>query len=191
MDKWQRRCEDDPDRDVGRAAGAPPATMQDLEERIPMAELDIITVGRSGVDLYPLEIDKGLEDISSFGKFLGGSPTNVAVAAARYGHRSAVVTGVGNDPFGRFVRTEMRRLGVDDRHVVTKAAYNTPVTFCEIFPPDNFPLYFYREPSAPDLELTWEDLPLEAIRDASIFWISPTRCQGSTTTPLPMIDGLP
>ena len=136
--------------------------------------LDVLTIGRCGIDIYPLQVGVGLEDVESFGKFLGGSPTNVAVAAARYGHRSAVVTGVGNDPFGRFVRTEMRRLGVDDRHVVTKAAYNTPVTFCEIFPPDNFPLYFYREPSAPDLELTWEDLPLEAIRDASIFWISVT-----------------
>ena len=134
----------------------------------------MLTIGRCGIDIYPLQVGVGLEDVESFGKFLGGSPTNVAVAAARYGHRSAVVTGVGNDPFGRFVRTEMRRLGVDDRHVVTKAAYNTPVTFCEIFPPDDFPLYFYREPSAPDLELTWEDLPLEAIRDASIFWISVT-----------------
>ena len=136
--------------------------------------LDVLTIGRCGIDIYPLQVGVGLEDVESFGKFLGGSPTNVAVAAARYGHDSAVLTGVGNDPFGRFVRTEMRRLGVDDRHVVTKAAYNTPVTFCEIFPPDNFPLYFYREPSAPDLELTWEDLPLDAIRDASIFWISAT-----------------
>ena len=103
--------------------------------------LDVLTIGRCGIDIYPLQVGVGLEDVESFGKFLGGSPTNVAVAAARYGHRSAVVTGVGNDPFGRFVHTEMRRLGVDDRHVVTKAAYNTPVTFCEIFPPDDFPLY--------------------------------------------------
>ena len=115
--------------------------------------LDVLTIGRCGIDIYPLQVGVGLEDVESFGKFLGGSPTNVAVAAARYGHRSAVVTGVGNDPFGRFVHTEMRRLGVDDRHVVTKAAYNTPVTFCEIFPPDDFPLYFYRDPIAPDLML--------------------------------------
>lgn len=56
--------------------------------------------GRCGIDIYPLQVGVGLEDVESFGKFLGGSPTNVAVAAARYGHRSAVVTGVGNDPFG-------------------------------------------------------------------------------------------
>ena len=89
--------------------------------------------------------------MESFGKFLGGSPTNVAVAAARYGHRSAVVTGVGNDPSGASCAPRCAAWGVADRHVVTKAAYNTPVTFCEIFPPDDFPLYFYREPSAP----TW------------------------------------
>ncbi len=71
------------------------------------SDLDIITFGRSGVDIYPLEIEKGLEDINSFGKFLGGSPTNVAVAAARLGHTPAVITGVGDDPFGRYVVQEM------------------------------------------------------------------------------------
>ncbi|CAM3082770.1 5-dehydro-2-deoxygluconokinase [Actinomyces slackii] len=136
--------------------------------------LDVLTIGRCGIDIYPLQVGVGLEEVETFGKFLGGSPTNVAVAAARYGHTSAVVTGVGADPFGRFVRTEMRRLGVDDEYVVTKADYNTPVTFCEIFPPDDFPLYFYREPSAPDLELTAADMPMEAIRSASIFWVSAT-----------------
>ena len=93
--------------------------------------LDVLTIGRCGVDIYPLQIGVGLEDVESFGKFLGGSPTNVAVAASRYRHRSAVVTGVGDDPFGRFVRAEMRRLGVYDDYVVTKPEFNTPVTFCE------------------------------------------------------------
>ena len=136
--------------------------------------LDVLTIGRCGIDIYPLQTGVGLEDVESFGKFLGGSPTNVAVATARYRHRSAVVTGVGDDPFGRFVRAEMRRLGVHDDYVVTKPAFNTPVTFCEIFPPDDFPLYFYREPSAPDLELTEQDIPSEAVREARIFWISAT-----------------
>ncbi|SDN27388.1 5-dehydro-2-deoxygluconokinase [Actinomyces ruminicola] len=136
--------------------------------------LDVLTIGRCGIDIYPLQIGVGLEDVESFGKFLGGSPTNVAVAAARYRHRSAVITGVGDDPFGRFVCSEMRRLGVYDDYVVTKSDFNTPVTFCEIFPPDNFPLYFYREPSAPDLELNEDDIPGDAVRDAAIFWISAT-----------------
>lgn len=136
--------------------------------------LDVLTIGRCGIDVYPLQTGVGLEAVETFGKFLGGSPTNVAVAAASYRHRSAVITGVGNDPFGRFVCTEMRRLGVYDNYVVTKSAFNTPVTFCEIFPPDNFPLYFYREPSAPDLELTLQDIPTDTVRDARIFWITAT-----------------
>jgi 5-dehydro-2-deoxygluconokinase len=101
---------------------------------------DVITMGRVGVDLYPLQIGVGLEDVTSFGKFLGGSATNVAVAAARHGRRTAVITRTGDDPFGRFVRREVRRLGVDDRYVSTVPDLPTPVTFCEIFPPDDFPL---------------------------------------------------
>ncbi|MFT0847578.1 5-dehydro-2-deoxygluconokinase [Actinomycetaceae bacterium L2_0104] len=138
------------------------------------APLDLLSIGRSGVDVYPLQTGIGLEDVTSFGKFLGGSPTNVAVAAARLGERSAVITGVGDDPFGRFVRREMRRLGVSDEFVVRNSNFNTPVTFCEIFPPDDFPLYFYREPSAPDLQLSPEDIDLDAVRDAKVFWLSVT-----------------
>jgi 5-dehydro-2-deoxygluconokinase len=126
------------------------------------------------VDIYPLQTGVGLEDVETFGKFLGGSPTNVAVAAARLGHPSAVVTGVGHDSFGRFVRREMVRLGVRDDYVITTPQFATPVTFCEIFPPDNFPLYFYRQPSAPDLQLRAEDLPRDAIRAAKLFWVSVT-----------------
>ena len=103
-------------------------------------ELDLLTIGRCGVDVYPFQTGIGLEDVTSFGKFLGGSPTNVAVAAARQGARSAVITEVGDDPFGRFVCREMKRLGVSDRFVARNEDYNTPVTFCEIFPPDDFPL---------------------------------------------------
>lgn len=91
-------------------------------------------MGRSGVDIYPLQSGLGLEDVETFGKFLGGSPTNVAVAAARMGHTAAVITGVGDDPFGKFVRKEMCRLGVSDQFVITTKNYKTPVTFCEIFP---------------------------------------------------------
>lgn len=137
-------------------------------------QLDLLTIGRSGIDVYPFQTGIGLEDVTSFGKFLGGSPTNVAVAAARQGVRSAVITAVGDDPFGRFIRREMGRLGVSDRFVVRNEDYSTPVTFCEIFPPDDFPLYFYRQPKAPDLELTESDIPVEAVREARIFWFSVT-----------------
>ncbi|MEY9951787.1 5-dehydro-2-deoxygluconokinase [Leifsonia sp. EB34] len=135
---------------------------------------DLITIGRIGVDLYPLQDGVGLEDVETFGKFLGGSATNVSIAAARHGLRSAVVTATGDDPFGRYARRELRRLGVDDRFVGTVDALKTPVTFCEIFPPDHFPLYFYRDPLAPDLAITAKDLDLDAIRSARIYWSTVT-----------------
>lgn len=138
------------------------------------AQIEVVTIGRSGVDIYPLQTGVGLEEVSTFGKFLGGSPTNVAVAAARMGHTAASITGVGDDPFGRFVRSEMVRLGVADEFVVVNSNFNTPVTFCEIFPPDDFPLYFYREPSAPDLQLRPSDIPEDVVRNAKVFLFSGT-----------------
>jgi 5-dehydro-2-deoxygluconokinase len=137
--------------------------------------LEILTMGRVGVDVYPQQIGVGLEDVESFGKYVGGSATNVAVAAARYGHSSAVITRVGDDPFGRFVHKALRGYGVDDRFVGAVPDLPTPVTFCEIFPPDDFPLYFYgRLPKAPDLEIRADELDLDAIRDAGVFWVTVT-----------------
>lgn len=135
---------------------------------------DVITIGRVGVDIYPLQIGVGLEDVTSFGKFLGGSATNVAVAAARHGLKSAVITRTGNDPFGTFIHQELVRLGVSDEFVSGVGGLNTPVVFCEIFPPDDFPLYFYREPKAPDLEITAPELDLDAIRSATVYWSTVT-----------------
>ena len=135
---------------------------------------DVISFGRSGVDIYPLQVGVGLEDVETFGKFLGGSAANVAVAAARLGHRVALVSGVGNDPFGRFVQRALRDLGVSDAMVVVNGAHPTPVTFCEIFPPDDFPLYFYRRPVAPDLQVGGADLDLAAVAGARVFWTTVT-----------------
>jgi 5-dehydro-2-deoxygluconokinase len=144
-------------------------------ERPSSAEpFDVIAIGRSGVDVYPLQTGVGLEDVESFGKFLGGSAANVAVAAARLGNRTALISGTGDDPFGRFVRNELTRLGVDSRYVHTHSEYPTPVTFCEIFPPDDFPLYFYRKPSAPDLQVTADEIDTDAVCDARLFWSTVT-----------------
>ncbi len=138
-------------------------------------DFDVITVGRICVDIYPLQTGVGFEQVETFGKFLGGSATNVAVATARYGRRSAVITGTGDDSFGRFIRREARRLGVDDRWIASMPDLLTQVTFCEIFPPDNFPLYFYgRQPTAADLQITPESLDLDAIRAAGVFWVTAT-----------------
>jgi 5-dehydro-2-deoxygluconokinase len=135
---------------------------------------DVLTMGRVGVDIYPLQIGIGLQDVSTFGKYLGGSATNVAVAAARLGHGSAVITRTGEDPFGVFVHQALRGYGVDDRFVTAVPGLPTPVTFCEIFPPDNFPIYFYRYPKAPDLEISADELDYEAIAAARVFWVTVT-----------------
>ncbi|GAB92936.1 5-dehydro-2-deoxygluconokinase [Gordonia rhizosphera] len=135
---------------------------------------DVLAIGRSGVDIYPQQIGVGLEEVTSFGKFLGGSAANVTVAAARLGQSSALISGVGDDPFGRFVRNELARLGVDNRYVSVDEVYPTPVTFCEIFPPDDFPLYFYRKPAAPDLQIEVADIDAGAVHDARLYWSTVT-----------------
>ncbi|HET8787560.1 MAG TPA: 5-dehydro-2-deoxygluconokinase [Actinomycetes bacterium] len=138
------------------------------------AIFDVLTMGRIGVDVYPLQVGVSLREVETFGKYLGGSPSNVAVAAARYGRRSAVITRTGQDPFGEYLHDALRGFGVDDRFVTAVPGLPTPVTFCEIFPPDNFPLYFYRFPKAPDLEIRPEELDLDAIRSARVFWVTVT-----------------
>ncbi|MET9901864.1 5-dehydro-2-deoxygluconokinase [Streptomyces sp. NPDC006446] len=135
---------------------------------------ELITMGRIGVDLYPLQTGVPLARVTSFGKFLGGSATNVAVAAARLGRRTAVITRTGADPFGAYLREALRDFGVDDRWVTEVPGLPTPVTFCEIFPPDDFPLYFYRQPKAPDLEIDAHELDLDEVRAARVFWMTGT-----------------
>ena len=135
---------------------------------------DLITMGRIGVDLYPEQIGVGLAEVRTFRKMLGGTATNVAVAAARLGRRTAVITKVGDDPFGGYIRGALSEFGVDPRFVGTDPDLRTPLAFCEIHPPDDFPLLFYREPTAPDLQLRIGDLDADAIRDAGIFWVTGT-----------------
>lgn len=135
---------------------------------------EVLTMGRIGVDIYPLQIGRSLRQVETFGKYLGGSPTNVAVAAARYGRRAAVISRTGDDPFGEFIHDALHGFDVDDRFVSAVPVMPTPVTFCEIFPPDHFPLYFYRYPTAPDLQIDAGQLDLDAIGRAGIFWVTVT-----------------
>jgi 5-dehydro-2-deoxygluconokinase len=139
-----------------------------------MPAFDVITVGRIGVDLYPEQTGVTLARVETFAKSLGGSPTNVAVAAARLGARAAVVTKVGDDPFGEYAREALAGVGVDNRWVGTDPALRTPLAFCEIHPPDSFPLLFYREPKAPDLNIEAGELDLDAIRAARLLWTTGT-----------------
>ncbi|GAB5077894.1 5-dehydro-2-deoxygluconokinase [Arthrobacter sp. AD-310] len=137
---------------------------------------ELLTIGRISVDIYPNDIGVGLEDVSSFGKYLGGSPSNVAVAAARHGRRTGVITRTGDDPFGIYLHRELQKFGVDDSFVAPVAGLQTAVTFCAIKPvTDEFPLYFYgRFPTAPDLQINAAELDLGAVREAGIFWSTVT-----------------
>lgn len=136
---------------------------------------DLITTGRISVDVYPNDIGVPLDEVTSFGRYVGGSPTNVAVAAARHGRSAAVITRTGEDPFGDFLRADLRRYGVDAQWVGQVQDLQTPVTFCAIQPPEDFPLYFYgRQPSAPDWEIDKDDVDYDAVRAARIFWSTVT-----------------
>jgi 5-dehydro-2-deoxygluconokinase len=135
---------------------------------------EVITMGRLGVDLYPLQSGVALGEVTTFGRFLGGSAANVAVAAARHGRRVALVSKTGADEFGRFLREELERLGVSSLLVSTVDHLPTPITFCEIHPPDHFPITFYRYPKAPDMEIEPEDLDEEEISATDLFWITTT-----------------
>jgi len=135
---------------------------------------EVITMGRLGVDLYPLQSNVPLRSVTSFGKFLGGSAANVAVAAARHGRRTALISRTGADDFGRYLREELERLGVSSRFVTEVADLPTPITFCEVHPPDDFPITFYRYPKAPDMQIDPIELDEEEIAATDLFWITTT-----------------
>ena len=105
---------------------------------------EVLTVGRIGVDLYPEQTGVPLSEVTTFARSLGGTATNVAVGATRLGRRVAVLTKVGPDPFGTFVREALAGFGVDASHVGTAEELLTPIVFCALDPPEDPPLLFYR-----------------------------------------------
>jgi 5-dehydro-2-deoxygluconokinase len=135
--------------------------------------LELVTVGRVSVDLYAREQGVGFADVETFAKSIGGSPTNVAVAAARLGRRAAVITAVGDDPFGEYVRGALAsRFGVDVRFVGTHPTLRTPLAFAAMNPPEEPQLLFYREPAAPDMRIELDGIDRDAVRAATILWVS-------------------
>jgi 5-dehydro-2-deoxygluconokinase len=136
--------------------------------------LQVLTVGRIGVDLYPEQSGVPLSAVTTFARSLGGTATNVAVGAARLGHRTAVLTKVGPDEFGTFARAALTGFGVDTRYVGTAGGLQTPVVFCALNPPEDPPLLFYRLPVAPDLTLTRDDVPWDLVRDVPLLWVTGT-----------------
>ena len=136
--------------------------------------LELLTVGRVGVDLYPQQSGVPLSEVDTFAKSLGGTATNVAVAAARLGRRSAVLTKVGPDGFGTYVRDALTGFGVSPDFVGTNPELLTPVVFCELNPPEDPPLLFYRLPTAPDLTLTEDDVPWDVVESVPVLWVTGT-----------------
>ena len=139
-----------------------------------MVGLELLTVGRVGVDLYPEQSGVPLKDVQTFARSLGGTATNVAVGAARLGRRSAVLTKVGPDGFGDYVREALSGFGVDPSYVGTAAGLQTPVVFCALYPPEDPPLTFYRAPIAPDLTLTPDDVPWDVVAEVPVLWVTGT-----------------
>ena len=136
------------------------------------AELEVVTIGRVSVDLYAREAYVGFDGQQTFEKSIGGSPTNVAVAAARYGHRAAVITKVGVDPFGAYVRNRLVGFGVDTRFVGTHPTLRTPLAFAAMDPPEDPQILFYREPDAPDMTVELSEVDADVVAAAPIFWVS-------------------
>jgi 5-dehydro-2-deoxygluconokinase len=137
------------------------------------SSLDVLTVGRVGVDLYAEEVGASFTEARTFQKSIGGSPTNVAVAAARLGLCAAVFTKVGRDGLGTYVRVALAdRFGVDTRYVGTHPTLKTPVVVAAMDPPDDPQFLMYREPRAPDSTILPEEIDLDVARAVPILWIS-------------------
>jgi 5-dehydro-2-deoxygluconokinase len=135
--------------------------------------LEVLTVGRVGVDFYGEELHAGFIEARRFQKSVGGSPTNVAVAAARLGREAAVFTKVGDDGLGSYVRHALaHEFGVDARFVGTHPTLKTPIVVAVMDPPEDPQFIFYREPRAPDSTILLEEIELAHVREVPILWIS-------------------
>ena len=146
--------------------------------------IDLIAVGRSSVDLYGEQIGGRLEDMGSFAKYIGGSPTNTAVAAVRLGLKVGLVTRVGADHMGRFIREQLEREGVDVRGVHSDPERLTALVILGIRNRETFPLLFYRENCA-DMALCEQDLDEDLLASARAILINGTHL----STPTVFVNG--
>lgn len=143
---------------------------------VPKTNLEVVTIGRVSVDLYAEQLGESVTTVTTFRKSIGGTSTNVAVAAARLGHRVATVTKVGDDKFGAYVKHALEHtFGVDTRFVGTDPDLLTPLAFAELDPPEDPSIIFYREPQAPDVNLTPDDLDVDVLSAVPILWIPASR----------------
>ena len=136
--------------------------------------IDAVVIGRVGIDLYPNEIETPLAEVKTFTRFVGGFAGNVATGLARLGVRCAIVSRVGAEGHGDFVRAWLAGEGIDVRFLATDPYWPTPPTFCEVWPPDRFPILFYRKPTAPDWQLLPDDFDAEEVAAARILYATGT-----------------
>ena len=134
--------------------------------------LQLLTIGRISIDLYCDQVGADWHAARTFHKAVGGSPTNVAIAAARLGHRAAVYTKVGGDPFGDVAIGQLRDFGVDVRFVAIEQELVTPLAFAVLDPPEDPALLFRREPPVPDIQLRAGEVDPATIKDVDVLWIS-------------------
>jgi 5-dehydro-2-deoxygluconokinase len=135
--------------------------------------IDLLCIGRAGVDLYGEQIGKPLEEVTSFAKYVGGCPANISVGTRRLGVKSGMLTRVGDDGLGRFVRAFLESEGVDVSGVRYDAEHNTGLVFLGIEPPDRFPILFYRTECA-DIHLSVDDIDEDRIASTRAILISGT-----------------
>jgi 5-dehydro-2-deoxygluconokinase len=136
--------------------------------------IEAAVLGRVGVDLYPNQIETPLRSVRTFTRFVGGFAGNLSTGLARLGVTTAIVSRVGDDGHGEFVRDWLAAEGVDVRFLATDPYWLTPPTFCEVWPPDNFPILFYRRPTAPDWQLAPDDFDRKAIAGAALLYATGT-----------------
>jgi 5-dehydro-2-deoxygluconokinase len=135
---------------------------------------EAFVLGRVGIDLYPNQLETPLRDVRTYTRFVGGFAGNVSTGLARLGVRVAIVSRVGDDPHGEFVRGWLAGEGVDVRFLRTDPDWLTPPTFCEVWPPDRFPILFYRRPTVPDWQLSPEDCDLDELAAAPLLYATGT-----------------
>jgi 5-dehydro-2-deoxygluconokinase len=136
--------------------------------------IDAAVIGRVGIDLYPNELETPLSEVRTYTRFVGGFAGNVVTGLARLGVRTAIVSRVGAEGHGDYVRSWLADEGVDVRFLATDPYWQTPPTFCEVWPPDRFPITFYRKPTAPDWQLSPEDFDADEIANAALLFATGT-----------------
>ncbi|HEY7765684.1 MAG TPA: PfkB family carbohydrate kinase, partial [Aestuariivirgaceae bacterium] len=135
--------------------------------------LDVITIGRSSVDLYGQQIGSRLEDMQSFAKSVGGCPANIAIGCSRLGLKAGIVTRVGDEQMGRFIREQMAREGVTLDGIVTDPKRLTALVLLAVENDKSFPLLFYRENCA-DMALREEEIEESFIASAAAVLVTGT-----------------